>query len=325
MFNADLPKISVVMPVLNRGAMIERAIRSVIDQAYPNVELIIIDGGSTDQTIDIIRQYESYITYWHSKPDGSPAAAFNCGVEKATGALIGFLMSDDWFEPGVFFEIAKNYLTQQQVDILICGGRIVSYDEETNQCTNLVTFMSAKKQRLTLKNACFNDSFAICCYFIKPTVFQRIGLFHPYVDDGVILMANDRDWVVRAALQQVVTRFVPYLGYTFRAHDSSMSFSFNKDTAIRHCREHQWMIKNRFLSNPLSELQRFILRCWYNEQSVRLMLLSLLYKKEKKLACQQGLQDFKEAPIHWTVMFVIILNQYAFKKLSQKFKKMWAN
>src|SRR5438132_12149669 len=96
------PKISIIMPVFNRRDTIEKALRSVIEQQYSNLELIIIDGGSTDGTVDIIQKYEKYITYWHSKPDGNAVIASNMGIEKASGELLAFLMSDDWYEQGIF-------------------------------------------------------------------------------------------------------------------------------------------------------------------------------------------------------------------------------
>lgn len=94
----ELPLISVITIVYNGAKDIERAINSVINQTYPNIEFIIIDGGSTDQTLDIIRQYEDKITFWKSEPDQGIADAFNKGISVAKGSIIGFVNSDDWYE-----------------------------------------------------------------------------------------------------------------------------------------------------------------------------------------------------------------------------------
>ena len=125
------PKISIIMPVLNRGDMIEKAIVSVINQQYPQTELIILDGGSTDNTLDIIKRYENHIAYWHSQHDGSAPLATNIGIGKSTGDLIALLMSDDVYEPGLFHRIAEAYAAYPDVDIYTCAGRLVEVDTET--------------------------------------------------------------------------------------------------------------------------------------------------------------------------------------------------
>lgn len=319
-----VPKISIVMPVMNRGNMIEHAIRSVLDQAYPNLELIIIDGGSTDATIDVIKKYEKHIAYWHSKPDGSPAAAFNAGIRQATGDLIGFLMSDDWYEPGILAEIATYHYAKPETDILICGGRLVSYNEETGHYANRRVFISEKKQRLTVYDACFNDHIAICCYFIKPSVFERAGLFQPYTENGAILVTNDKDWVIRVALQHISSGFVPFLGYTFRAHEGSMSFSENKDVPIRYCREHQEIALRLLSRQSLSIMERFILLAWYNQQSVRLILLSLLYQKDRLNTLKSAVAAFKKHPINWPFMFVMTVTDHLTRKIGRRAKALFA-
>ena len=93
----NLPKISIVTPSFNQGQFIEQTICSVLDQGYPNLEYIIIDGGSTDNTIDIIRKYESKITYWISEPDSGQADAINKGLSIATGSIFNWINSDDYF------------------------------------------------------------------------------------------------------------------------------------------------------------------------------------------------------------------------------------
>src|SRR2546427_12958086 len=107
-----LPKISIVMPVLNRERMIEKAIRSVLEQRYENLELIIIDGGSQDKTVDVIKRYEKHLAYWHSRPDGGAAVGLNIGIEKATGDLIVLLMADDWYERGSLQIVIEEIIAQ---------------------------------------------------------------------------------------------------------------------------------------------------------------------------------------------------------------------
>jgi glycosyltransferase involved in cell wall biosynthesis len=96
------PKISIVMPSYNQAQFIERSILSVINQDYSNTELIIIDGGSEDGTVEIIRRYEPYISFWITSKDKGQSDALNKGFNRCTGSIYGFLNSDDVYLPGVF-------------------------------------------------------------------------------------------------------------------------------------------------------------------------------------------------------------------------------
>ena len=89
------PRVSIVTPSLNQGQFIEETIRSALLQGYPNLEYIIMDGGSTDNSIEIIKKYEPWITYWESKKDRGQAHAINKGFKRATGEIIAWLNSDD--------------------------------------------------------------------------------------------------------------------------------------------------------------------------------------------------------------------------------------
>lgn len=91
------PRISIVTPSFNQGQFIEETIRSVLLQGYPDLEYIIIDGGSTDDSVEIIRQYEPWLAYWVSEKDDGQAHAINKGFSKATGICLGYLNSDDTY------------------------------------------------------------------------------------------------------------------------------------------------------------------------------------------------------------------------------------
>tara|TARA_B110000908_G_C10241447_1_gene446335 strand:- start:740 stop:1489 length:750 start_codon:yes stop_codon:yes gene_type:complete len=92
------PLVSIITVVYNGAKTLEQTIQSVINQTYQNIEYIIIDGGSTDGTLEIIKKYEKHISYWHSKPDKGLYDAMNIGIGMATGELIGMINSDDWYE-----------------------------------------------------------------------------------------------------------------------------------------------------------------------------------------------------------------------------------
>jgi len=103
------PVISVITPSLNQGAFIERTIRSVLDQGWPKLEYIIIDGQSMDGSVEIIRKYADRLAYWCSEPDGGQTHAINKGLRRASGDIIAYLCSDDQYLPGSFEKVADYF------------------------------------------------------------------------------------------------------------------------------------------------------------------------------------------------------------------------
>ena len=103
----DMPKISIITATYNQAEFIERTICSVLNQGYPSVEHIVIDGGSTDGTLSVLEKYDKDISYWVSETDEGQTHAINKGLERATGDLIGFQNSDDIYLPGAFWRVAE--------------------------------------------------------------------------------------------------------------------------------------------------------------------------------------------------------------------------
>ncbi len=114
------PKISIVTPSFNQGKYIEQTILSVLDQHYPNFEYIIVDGGSTDETVEIIKRYEQRLTWWVSKPDAGQTDAINKGFAKCTGDIFNWINSDDYYEPGTFHKLAALFTNNPSVNV-VCG------------------------------------------------------------------------------------------------------------------------------------------------------------------------------------------------------------
>jgi glycosyltransferase involved in cell wall biosynthesis len=125
----DCPKISIITPSFNQGQYIEETIRSVILQNYPDLEYIIIDGGSTDETIPIICRYEKWINYWVSEPDKGQSNAINKGLARATGEWVAWLNADDVYLPGALFRVAEAVSKKNEPITWIVGTTIFTNSE----------------------------------------------------------------------------------------------------------------------------------------------------------------------------------------------------
>jgi len=107
--SARCPRISVVTPSYNQGQYLERSLRSVLLQGYPDLELIVMDGGSSDNSVDIIRHYEGQLAHWQSERDDGQSGAINRGMERATGEIVAWLNCDDYYLPGTLAAVAESW------------------------------------------------------------------------------------------------------------------------------------------------------------------------------------------------------------------------
>lgn len=138
------PRISIITPSFNQGNFIEETIRSVLLQRYPNLEYIIIDGGSTDETVDVIRKYESWLTYWVSEQDKGQSDAINKGWKRATGTWTNWINSDDLLAPGALTTVGLIGHLSNPCSIL--AGNVINFDSIIGH-TNII-----RPQGLTLHN-----------------------------------------------------------------------------------------------------------------------------------------------------------------------------
>lgn len=118
------PKISIVTPSFRQGAFIEQTLRSVIDQEYPNLEYFVQDGGSEDDTVDVLKRYGGQIAGWASKPDGGQSQAINLGFANSSGEIMAWLNSDDLLLPGALVTVADYFNRHPEVDV-VYGDRLL--------------------------------------------------------------------------------------------------------------------------------------------------------------------------------------------------------
>lgn len=166
--SAFWPKISIVTPSFNQGKYIEETILSVISQGYPNLEYIIIDGGSTDDTVAIIKKYEEWISYWVSESDSGQSHAINKGLERCTGEIFNWINSDDWYMPYTFSEVATTFM--KDPELLVVAGFENHRTQDGGTLLHKGTFLKA-----TLEQTIELCEVAQPSTFFKLTAIRQIG------------------------------------------------------------------------------------------------------------------------------------------------------
>jgi glycosyltransferase involved in cell wall biosynthesis len=204
------PKVSIVTPSYNQGRFIEETIRSILLQGYPNLEYIIIDGGSTDGSVDIIRKYEPWLAYWVSEPDRGQAHAINKGFAQATGEIMAWLNSDDIYLPGALGTVARAH---SRAPNTIVAGPVIN-DYETEGRSTLVL-----QGGLTLSQ--------MVRFWDNKTSWHQPGLFWPRKAflragplDESLQFLMDYDLVCRL-LQLIPVTYVDPPLVRFRIHETS--------------------------------------------------------------------------------------------------------
>lgn len=203
------PKITIVTPSYNQEEFLERTILSVINQGYPNLEYIIIDGGSTDNSVDIIKKYEAHLTYWVSEADDGQSHAINKGFDRATGVLLNWLNSDDVLYSGALSLIA-HYYTQDPHKHVLYGDRII-----VNRTDDIVGINEAAKFKKWESK-----------YYLK--IPQETTFFTKEIYDKVGGLNNDLHYTMDADLwcrflKHTDFVHIPYFIGAYREHDLSKS------------------------------------------------------------------------------------------------------
>jgi glycosyltransferase involved in cell wall biosynthesis len=223
-----LPRITICTPSFNQGHFIEETINSVLNQSYPNLEYIVMDGGSTDGTVDILRKYEKHLV-WKSEKDRGQSDAINKGFRMASGDILAFINSDDVYEPGALHKVGKFFAGHPQASWLTGQCRIVG--PQGREFRKLITYY--KNFWLLFKSY---NVLLVLDYISQPATFwrrdivKRIGSF----DEGLHL-TMDYDYSLRVGKQYKLWIINDYLA-SFRVHDASKSAfihdHFNEDLSI---------------------------------------------------------------------------------------------
>ena len=179
------PRITIVTPSYNQGQFLEETILSVVGQQYPNLEFIIIDGGSTDNSVEVIKKYEKHLNCWVSEKDNGQGAAINKGFARATGDIMAWLNSDDMYLPGTLHHIASKL---NSISPEIVFGNCIHIRENSPLVTG-----SDVQGRHTTMNLVLAD------YIIQPSTFwtKDLWLKTGTLDESLVF-GFDWEWFIRA-------------------------------------------------------------------------------------------------------------------------------
>lgn len=207
----NLPKITIVTPSYNQGEFIRETIESILNQNYPNLEYFIFDGGSSDESVDIIREYEDRITFWVSEPDKGQTDAINKGFRLATGDLCAWVNSDDILLPNCLSEIAKCYTQEAEPEIIHANCVYI------DNLSNIAKAVRVPKQTLFFANRGV-WSIPQPAAFYKTEAIKQVNYLNPEYH-----LSMDLDlWMKLVARKIKISHIPKYLG-GFRWHESSKS------------------------------------------------------------------------------------------------------
>jgi glycosyltransferase involved in cell wall biosynthesis len=219
------PRISIITPSFNQGGFIEEAILSVLSQEYPDLEYLIMDGGSSDATLDVLKKYSGKVT-WCSEPDQGQTEAINKGLRRASGSIVGYLNADDVLLPGALNKISQIFTADPQTWWVTGKCQIV--DEENNEIRKPITLYKNTLLRW--------HSFSLLLmtnYISQPATFWRREALEAmgYLDESLRYVMDYEYWLRLYSRRRPV--FVPEYLAAFKIHRNSKTTSTgHKDTYV---------------------------------------------------------------------------------------------
>ena len=215
-------RFSIIVPTLDRREMLQTALASIRAQAWPDTEIIVVDGGSTDGTVEAMAREPGICLV--AGPDRGVYDAFNRGIDRAAGEVVGILNSDDCYEPGAFSAVAAAFAAAPAAQA-VCGTALVVAHDRVIAILDKEADKSLASPRTTLIASCAPNA-----RFFRRAAMARIGTFsldYKYV--------SDRDWLTRWYEAGLATTMIPDVVYRYRQHAGSMTFDADRkrEMAIR--------------------------------------------------------------------------------------------
>jgi glycosyltransferase involved in cell wall biosynthesis len=236
MTTAGLPKVSIVTPSYNQGRYLETTIRSVLEQDYPNIEYLVMDGGSTDESVEILRAYQDRLVGWVSEKDKGQTDAINKGFARATGDILAWINSDDTYEPGAVRE-AVEYLQSHPEAGMVYGD--AHYIDENGRVIGRFPAAQTDYQRLRRGYVHIPQQSS----FFRAELWRKVAPLDP-----TFFFAMDYDlWVRLAALAPL--HYVPRMWANFRLHSDAKTIN-----ADDRCWPEMLRVHRRLGGSPLAPI-----------------------------------------------------------------------
>ncbi len=295
------PLISIVTPCLNRAGMIRDAIESVCKQNYDQFEHIIVDGGSKDGTLDVLKEYEHLKVI--SEPDKNLYDGLNKGIKLAKGELIAHLNSDDCFEENCFAEIVSLFNRNPQIDS-VCGGASVYEKKENNDKVYKDIYNKPRYKTLSLPNITYGMPI-INARIFRRAVYDKIGHYNIQYR-----IAADREFLLRAYLAGIKTLNMDKVIYHYRHHPGSLTINNTKAQLSDDIHPEYLEILTHY--NNLPNLPREIYQACRNWHTWMLGYNMLSYIKAKDIA--SGIRMLKKGYTQDS----LFLPRYIIQKIKNK-------
>jgi glycosyltransferase involved in cell wall biosynthesis len=209
---ADYPRVSIVTPSFNQAEFLEEAILSVLGQGYPNLEYLVLDGGSTDGSVEIIQKYQDRLAWWVSEPDQGQTDALNKGFQRARGEVLAWLNSDDAYLPGAVAEAADFLMKNPEVGMVYGDANLV---DENGQLLGPFPARQTDYRQLMRGSVHIPQQSA----FFRADLWRQVGPLDPS-----FYFAMDYDlWVRLAKISRL--QYHPRLWANFRLHGEAKTAS----------------------------------------------------------------------------------------------------
>ncbi len=286
-----LPRITVVTPSFNQAKFLAQTIASVLGQGYPDLEYIIIDGGSSDSSREIIQANESRLAYWCSEPDRGQAHALKKGFERATGDILCWLNSDDVYMPGALLAVGTFFANHPESEVLNGGGVVIDEngDLHVDGFWTYTEGVATTWRRLKWygQDGVFQPS-----TFWRRSAYEAVGGVNPE-----LFFQMDRDLFFRMARRRRFDKTTQILS-CFRHHPSSKSYLHQN----RHSQDEEWF-RARYCKEAWHSGLRPAIYAFYRMQS-------LIRKAGTSGAVRFGLKHFElprpsEFAIHPTAVSLL--------------------
>ncbi len=274
------PKVSILTPSYNQATFIEASIRSVLEQDYSNTELLILDGGSSDGSVDIIRAYSERIAYWVSQRGLGQAAALNEGIIHAQGSIVGWLNTDDIYLPGAITKVVEFFKGNPDCIMVYGDCRVIDKDGAVVSSIHAPEFSMC---RIMGRNPLMQTS-----AFFRRDLFDQVGTF-----DVKLRYAIDYDLWLRAGLMfENRIKHLPQMLACYRSHPGAQSARDGVPALLEEIAVREKFASRSDLPEPIAALRSYL----FVDPFKRLLLMA------SSAEAQPPLFDYLRSRVGYTVL-----------------------